>query len=538
MSAVDALAPAANALLRHLAWEAWLSTAVFGVVAATTTLLPRRFCGLRQLLWMLVLARLLLPTDLATPFSVWRLVGLDAVAAPSSPGASPDAAEAVPDGAVALRAVPSAPAGIAPSTLPVSIAALWAAGVALVGAVLSRRRRHFRRLARRAEPVLDPRLLGRVAHWRAAMGVRRRVRLLRSDAVAAPFTVGSLAPRVVLPGRVADGGGSALADCVLAHEMAHIGRWDDLTLQVQTAVASLYFFHPVAWLAFRFSREEADRACDLMAVARGRIPARTYGASLVALVSRVGVPFSPVPALAPTLRQVMARLEVLVHSARPVPGRVPSLAAVVAFGVVLQPSAGCDGRCADAAGAAVEARGPGAASGVVVERAAAGPAPRARAAPMVADPLPGSRITNRFGLKHRLPNGELRRHRGADYGAAVGTPVLAAAQGIVVFAGDGFVREPHLGRVIIVDHGGGVRTLYGHLDAVAVARGSPVEPGTPIGTVGTSGYATGPHLHFEVRRDDVPVCPGFLGSLLGARGGGSGRGACKPRVVPERPAAA
>jgi beta-lactamase regulating signal transducer with metallopeptidase domain len=538
VSALDALAAAAQVLIRHLAWEAWLATAVFAVVAVAAVLLPRRWCRLRQLLWVLVLCRLLLPTDLATPVSMWGLVGLRAAPAPLASGPGPAGAatdvaapEVGPLGAAAAgRAVPAGAAAALPRppvALPVAAATAWVTGVLLVAAVLSRRRRHFRGVADRAVPVLEPRLLERAVHWRVVMGVRRRVRLLRSDEIEAPFTVGSLAPRIVLPGRLADGGADSLSDCVLAHEMAHVGRWDDLVLQLQAAVAALYFFHPVAWFAFRFSREEADRACDQLVVARGRIPARTYGASLVASVSRgAGARLDPVPALAPTPRQVMARLETLADSSLPAPGRIPSFAAVLAFGIVLQPAKHCGERCAapsEAAGAA-----------------AGGSASRARGVSLVAHPLPGSRITRRYGVVQRLPGGEFRRHWGVDMGAVPDTRVHAAARGVVVFAGEGFPGEDYLGRVVVVDHGDGVSTLYGQLESIAVARGAPVAPGAALGTVGAARIAGcvpgGPRLHFEVRRGNVPISPAPFGSLREVRRGHLQRVACRSLPSPGRAA--
>ena len=558
MNALAALAPAAQALLRHLVWEVWFSTLVFGAVALAAAFLPRRHCRLRQMLWMLVLCRLVLPVGLATPASMWRPVGLRAAgASPSWSGAS-GPAEALPAAAAPVAAIaalgvaapgPSGDAGsrlAARVALPVALAWSWIGGVLLVGCVLARRRRHFRGIARRALPVADPWLLGRADHWRGVMGVRRPVRLLQSDDIKAPFTVGSVAPGIVLPTRLARAGESALADCVLAHEMAHVRGWDDLALQIQAAIAALYFFHPVAWLAFRFSRDEADRACDQIVVARGRIPARTYGASLVASVSGGGVRvwLDPIPALAPTLRQVRARLEVLVYASLPVPGRLKSLAAAVAFGVVLQPVTHRADRCSPSAGSSEPS---GVCAGAPRSAGAPLPSTASRVASVgallgqgsaspFANPLPTLTVTARFGVKQRLPNIELRRHRGVDMGAALGTPVRAAARGVVAFAGDDFEGEPDLGRVVVVNHGGGLSTLYGHLDAVAVARGVRVEPGAAIGTVGSTGYSLGPHLHFEVRRDGVPVCPSALAALLRARGGGPPGGTCGSRRTPARSA--
>ncbi len=94
-------------------------------------------------------------------------------------------------------------------------------------------------------------------------------------------------------------------------------------------------------------------------------------------------------------------------------------------------------------------------------------------------------------------------HTGVDFGAATGTAIHAAASGVVLLAG--YTRG--YGNCIIIDHGGGVATLYGHCSWLGVSEGQSVKQGAVIGRVGATGYATGPHLHFEVRRNGVPVQP-------------------------------
>jgi murein DD-endopeptidase MepM/ murein hydrolase activator NlpD len=97
-----------------------------------------------------------------------------------------------------------------------------------------------------------------------------------------------------------------------------------------------------------------------------------------------------------------------------------------------------------------------------------------------------------------------RFHTGLDYPAARGTTVRAAASGLVTWAG---WLESGYGLVAIIDHGGGVRTWYAHLDSVSVHRGERVTRGSEIARVGASGLATGPHLHFELRVRDAAVDP-------------------------------
>jgi murein DD-endopeptidase MepM/ murein hydrolase activator NlpD len=112
------------------------------------------------------------------------------------------------------------------------------------------------------------------------------------------------------------------------------------------------------------------------------------------------------------------------------------------------------------------------------------------------NPLPVTRITSRFNPNRLHPIFKtVRPHRGVDYGAATGTPVRVTGDGQVAFAG----RKGGYGNVVIVDHGRGNRTLYAHLSRFApkMRVGQRVNQGQVIGYVGSTGWATGPHLHYE-----------------------------------------
>lgn len=112
------------------------------------------------------------------------------------------------------------------------------------------------------------------------------------------------------------------------------------------------------------------------------------------------------------------------------------------------------------------------------------------------NPLPVTRITSRFNPNRLHPIFKtVRPHRGVDYGAATGTPARVTGDGQVAFAG----RQGGYGNVVIVDHGRGNRTLYAHLSRFApkMRVGQRVNQGQVIGYVGSTGWATGPHLHYE-----------------------------------------
>ena len=112
-------------------------------------------------------------------------------------------------------------------------------------------------------------------------------------------------------------------------------------------------------------------------------------------------------------------------------------------------------------------------------------------------------ITSGFGMRHHPILGRDRMHTGVDIGAGYGAPIHAAAGGTVIFSG----YQRGYGNTMIIDHGGGVTTLYGHCSRLGVSEGQTVRQGEVIGNVGSTGLSTGPHLHFEVRRNGTPVNP-------------------------------
>ena len=107
-------------------------------------------------------------------------------------------------------------------------------------------------------------------------------------------------------------------------------------------------------------------------------------------------------------------------------------------------------------------------------------------------------VTSTFGSKRKG-----RYHKGIDMVTAKGTPVRVAASGKVTFAG----RDGNYGNVMVVDHGNGMCTYYAHLDKEFAKVGQDVKRGEIIGSVGSTGNATTPHLHYEVRKGAKPVNP-------------------------------
>ena len=119
-------------------------------------------------------------------------------------------------------------------------------------------------------------------------------------------------------------------------------------------------------------------------------------------------------------------------------------------------------------------------------------------------PVPGrTSLTSLYGMRVHPITGAYRLHTGIDISAPIGTNFVAAANGVVSKA----TYNTAYGNMVIIDHGGGVQTLYAHGSEILVQVGDEVKAGTPVLAVGSKGYSTGPHAHFEIRINGQTVNP-------------------------------
>lgn len=118
------------------------------------------------------------------------------------------------------------------------------------------------------------------------------------------------------------------------------------------------------------------------------------------------------------------------------------------------------------------------------------------------NPVGGS-VNSPFGPREKPTPGASSDHKGVDLKASEGQTVKASADGVVSFAGD----QRGYGKIVIIDHTGDIQTAYAHLSSISVSKDAEVSQGDTIGAAGQTGTATGPHLHFEVRKNDTRVDP-------------------------------
>jgi len=130
----------------------------------------------------------------------------------------------------------------------------------------------------------------------------------------------------------------------------------------------------------------------------------------------------------------------------------------------------------------------------------------------LSSPMEFSRVSSGFKMRFHPVLHAWRAHLGVDYSAAVGTPVRTVGDGLVEFAGE----QNGFGKVVIVKHNNSEQTLYAHLSRISVQQGQTIAQGDTIGAVGQTGWATGPHLHFEFRVNGVHQDPSLMAKRAGA----------------------
>ena len=269
--------------------ELSLSGGVFVLaIAAFRGLTLRRLPkGTFVALWWLAAARLLLPVELASRFSVYTLLeALGPKAVPAVPNALPapvvPAAPSVP-AAPPVIAIPAQPAAVpAPAPFPVWTA-LWLTVGLLLAAWFLIRYVRWRRRFREALPADCPGL----ETW---FQLRRKVEVRVTDQIAAPLTYGLFRPVILLP-KTMDFKDEEALTCVLAHERAHIRRLDGLLKLALTAALCLHWFNPSVWLLYVLGNRDMELRCDEAAVlALGEDSRERYALALIRLAENRNVP--------------------------------------------------------------------------------------------------------------------------------------------------------------------------------------------------------------------------------------------------------
>jgi murein DD-endopeptidase MepM/ murein hydrolase activator NlpD len=483
----------------HTSRNLWLAAQSVVVAAALLPFLPAG----PQTAWV---AQITLPASAAMPHTV---AAAAAMSAPATPAASHNTPMTM---AARLPAAPSAGAAnrqsdatatataTATSTSTSSIAAsmplqaalwllLYGAGLAWTVARQIRARQLWRSLLATARPMSNAALQAHPAFSAAQLRqiAARRLKVMRTDAAISPMLIGVRKPLLLLPARL-DTLTIAQQQMIIAHELHHLQARDPLCLAIAAVWQTVFWFNPtLRWMA-RQMEWALELNCDQHVLAgRAQHQRKQYALSLLQQWSAL----QPAAAAAFGGATVSARLRHMQQDGLPALSRnvtyliAATLVAILACIAALQPAL------------AISAATPAAPT------TAQAAEPPAGAAIAWQYPLDNMRVTSFFGV-HRevLPT----PHKGIDLAARKGTPVHASANGTIIAAGPLAENHGRYGNAVIIEHGA-QRSLYAHLDSVNVTPGQRVVAGQLIGKVGETGFATGPHLHLEIRRNDQLIDP-------------------------------
>jgi beta-lactamase regulating signal transducer with metallopeptidase domain len=422
-----------SALFVAVADAAVRGTIVLLAALAATGLMRRSSASARHLVWLAALGALLLLPIARGFVPEWRVLPLPAAPLALSPAHASIERSSVDRPIVA--APPEVNASAAPATAVSAPAPwwvsmdwirlalmVWAAGVLLFGARLAYGVARIWWIERRATELTDEEWVRLTDGLARRLKLGRIVRLLREPAATVPMTWGVFHPVVLLPAE-SDGWQAERRRVVLAHELAHVRRWDAATQWIAHLALVVFWFNPLVWVAARKLREERERACDDAVLAIGTC-ATDYADHLLDIVRKLGSANGPAPALAMARRsQFEGRLLAILDNAvrRNGVSRTVGLATAAAALVCLLPLAAL--RPAQAAPVAASASaGPLTSAPIparpeaVAQRAANLPAPAEHAGAARAEKKePPSAPASRQPAPSTLPT---TRPRGSDSDAA------------------------------------------------------------------------------------------------------------------------
>jgi len=342
---------AAGVWLDWMTRMSWQVAVLVAVVLAISLLARKASARFRYLLWCLVLLKLCLPPGIAfvTGIGQWFPLTPEAPLQTSTMEAlpAPTLGEFVPG-----PSYQTAPFAAAPAVLPHSLHVSWPRalfGIWLVGllgmmGLLARQYLRLRRHLSGSAPVQDPQVLDAFRQAREAIGVGSRVRLLTSASLSSPILVGLVRPRIMLPAGALEDLPADQLRPVLLHELAHLRRRDLWVNWIQVILQSLYWFHPLVWLANLRLRREREMIVDDVVLSHLGGEREVYGNSLLSVVKQAARKRVLTPGyvgIVETKGSIAGRLRRILDANRKLSIRLGwlSAAALIALALLLIPQA-------------------------------------------------------------------------------------------------------------------------------------------------------------------------------------------------------
>ncbi|MCL2421188.1 MAG: M23/M56 family metallopeptidase [Defluviitaleaceae bacterium] len=483
--------------------------------------------GTFMVLWCIALFQLIVPFSIPSQVSIFNLVGRNS-SSQSYTAAIPlaDAANLVlPQ---AHNNFPVAEAAANNSRLPAiePLALVYLIGLAVFAIIFITLYIKNRKEFGAALPVSN----AFITDWLEKHQLKRQISIRVSDKMAAPLTYGILRPVILLP-KDTDWRSESELNYILTHEFVHIKRFDALIKLVMAVALCMHWFNPLAWVMYILFSRDMEISCDEAVIRRlGETSKQGYALTLISMAGRK----NHLPALCSNFSKYAIEERITAIMKMKKGTIIGTIAALLVVGMTVTVFATSSPDEVEV----VPEYQPSAEASVVeddidedlqyvpeendeafIEEPADdyiaedwytttviwGDREIGSSSPaQFLWPVSGEmRITSPFGLRIDPISGREEYHAGMDIAAPEGTPIVAVRDGVVTFSG----WQEGYGNTVIIDHGDGHSTIYAHNSRNLVLADQSVRMGQHIADVGSTGMSKGPHLHFEMRIDDVAVDP-------------------------------
>lgn len=308
-----------------------------------------------------------------------------------------------------------------------------------------------------------------------------------SEQVQSPFVTGFFNPVLIVTPTAFKELDSLQFNLMIRHELMHLKRHDPTLLFIAQLLKSIFWFNPFIKQIVHQLNWAIELSCDDLVLQRRPNLRRIYALAMLTILRRSATqPFDkPVAAFSSTpQRSFTMRIKLIMNpKSKRIKRSIKHLGltsaslGIISASFLFQPA--------------------------LLAQSIPGDNFKATAVDTMINPVATARVTSNYGANNKLH----KFHKGIDLADKRGTSVVASAAGTVVISTDLLKDKKNYGKIIVLDHGNGLQSLYSHLDQRQVTEGDRVQAGQQIGQVGATGKTTGPHLHFELRKNNKPIDP-------------------------------
>lgn len=509
----------AGRLMMPFLWQNTLYAAIiFIIMWLVTATFKIRSPQWQLALWLLVLIRLILPPDFSLPYS-----GRNLIAKLPIVERFVKFFDSLKPGQQAGTIKPGNFAGISgdDQLIPVENISkswlfnkyqtdqffagsffIWIIGTLIFLTIYLKKLIRFHVIVKKANIVENQNSQAILQEWCAQLKIKRHVRLVSSGRYLSPFTIGIIKPIIYLPQSTVDLESSNHLASIIAHEICHIKRWDNLWIKIQSLLQIIYFFNPVVWYVNSKISLSRECICDSMVLSSKKISATNYGNGILTVLklNLFGAEeINVLPGFGSQRKKLTYRINNLKGTKmKGTYQSLPVIGTLFVLGLFLLPMA--ENALDDPVNQSITATQVIAAENNTTSRDAKS---FQKEEIDFAVPIKRGKVSAPFGNMKDPYKQKIVHHNGIDIAAPIGTEVYAAADGKVEIA----ANEEGPGKHIFLQHENGYQTFYSHCDSLLVQKGQQVKSGDVIAYVGQTGKATGPHLHFEIRKDGQPLDP-------------------------------